>query len=248
MPPHLFRLALAALCLTLGACAALPPGQQRDPRDRFERMNRAVYRMNDSLDRSIGRPVAKAYVKITPLPVRQGISNFFDNLAYPTTIVNDLLQAKPTPFLRDTARLLVNTTIGIGGLFDPASKMGLNENNEDLGQTLGRWGVRPGPYIVIPVIGPSTVRDTFGLVGDQFTDGRTYIKDPWLHYGLTGLELVQWRAGLLDADSVLDQSFDPYSYVRNAYLQHREYQVKDGVVPDESVEIIEDSQEPAAAK
>jgi phospholipid-binding lipoprotein MlaA len=245
MPRHLRLTCLVLFSLTLCACAALPPGQQRDPRDRFERMNRSIYRFNDALDRNIARPLASAYVRVTPQPVRTGVSNFVGNLVYPTTIVNDLLQGKPLPFVRDTARLVVNTTLGIGGLFDPATKMGLAENDEDFGQTLGRWGVPAGPYIVMPILGPSTVRDTFGWAADQFTDPKNYMRNPWWSYGLSGLTLLDRRANLLQADSVLQQSFDPYSYVRNAYLQHREYEVKDGAVPDEGVEIIEDDSTPA---
>src|SRR5690349_6885375 len=159
---RLFVLAAAGL---LSACASLPQGE-RDPRDRFERANRAVYRFNDSLDRHIAKPMAKGYVKVVPAPVRTGVGNFFNNLTYPTVIVNDLLQAKLKSFASDTARLVVNTTIGIGGLFDPATQMGLPTGDEDFGQTLGKWGVPPGSYMVLPIFGPSTVRDTVGFVGD----------------------------------------------------------------------------------
>jgi phospholipid-binding lipoprotein MlaA len=228
----------------LPACAALPSGE-RDPRDRFERTNRAIYAFNDALDRGIAKPVAKAYVKVAPAPVRTGLGNFFRNLTYPTVIVNDLLQLKPTGFATDTARLVVNTTVGIGGLFDPASKLGLPAGDEDFGQTLGRWGVPPGPYVMLPFIGPSSVRDTVGWVGDQFTDPKTYISNSYVRYGVTGASLVDKRAGLLATEDVLNHSFDPYAFIRNAYLKRREFQVKDGRVPDDDVEIIVDETAPA---
>lgn len=229
-------LALAGL---LSGCATLPSGE-RDPRDRFERTNRAIYKFNDALDRSVAKPVAKAYVKITPAPVRTGFGNFFRNLTYPTVIVNDLLQLKVKGFAADTARLLVNTTLGIGGLFDPASQLGLPAGNEDFGQTLGRWGVPAGPFIMLPVFGPSSVRDTVGFAADQFTDPKTYVKDDYAYWSLTAMSLVDSRAELLGADDVLGDSYDPYAFMRNAYLQRREYLVTDGAAPEEEMEIFED--------
>lgn len=238
------RIVFIALALSglLTACATLPPGQ-RDPRDRFERTNRAVYRFNDALDRGIAKPLAKGYVKVTPRPVRTGVSNFFHNLTYPTVIINDLLQGKIKSFGGDTARLVVNTTLGIGGLFDPATRMGLPAGDEDFGQTLGRWGVPPGPYVVLPIFGPSDVRDTVGFAGDWFTDPKNYVSNIYLSLGLSGGALLDKRAELLSTDDVLARSFDPYVFVRNAYLQRREFQVKDGK-PVDDVEIIED-EEPA---
>lgn len=232
----------------LPACATLPPGE-RDPRDRFERTNRAVYKFNDALDRGVARPVAKAYVKITPAPVRTGVSNFFQNLSYTTVIPNALLQGKLRGMFIATARLVVNTTIGIGGLFDPATQFGIPTRDEDFGQTLGVWGVPAGPYMVLPFLGPSTVRDTVGTGGDFFTDPKRYVIDGRsnreLRWGLTLAELVERRAGLLGTDEVLQSSYDPYVFMRNAYLQRREYQVKDGKAPpDEGFEIFEDDEPP----
>ncbi|MET0282400.1 MAG: VacJ family lipoprotein [Steroidobacteraceae bacterium] len=229
----------------LPACAALPPGE-RDPRDRFERSNRAVYKFNDALDRGIAKPVAQAYVKITPAPVRTGVSNFFQNLSYTTVIPNALLQGKLRGMFIATARLVVNTTIGIGGLFDPATQLGIPTRDEDFGQTLGAWGIPAGPYLVLPLLGPSTVRDTFGIGGDYFTDPKQYlVDDAMVRYGLTLAELVQKRASLLGTDDVLQRSYDPYVFLRNAYLERREYQVKDGKAPpDETFEIFDDSPPP----
>jgi phospholipid-binding lipoprotein MlaA len=184
-------------------------------------------------------------VKVTPAPVRTGLGNFFRNLTYPTVIINDLLQFKGKSFASDTARLVLNTTIGIGGLFDPATRVGLAAGDEDFGQTLGRWGVPSGPYIMLPILGPSSVRDTPGLVADYFTDPKRYISNTYVSLGATGLELIGGRAELLSTSDVLARSYDPYAFIRNAYLQRRTYQVKDGQVPDDEVEIFED--EPAAA-
>jgi phospholipid-binding lipoprotein MlaA len=230
--PLLLLLALAHLT----GCASIPGGGPPDPRDRFERFNRGVYKFNDALDRGFARPAARAYVKVTPRPVRTGVSNFMANLSSPVTIVNQLLQGKVRAFGTDTTRLVVNTTLGIGGLFDPATKMGLQAGNEDFGQTLGRWGLTSGPYLMLPVLGPSSIRDGAGRVADHFAEPRTYIEDDVTRYSLTALDLLDTRARLLDTDAVLQRSFDPYAFVRNAYLQRRQFQVYDGNPPEEAME------------
>jgi phospholipid-binding lipoprotein MlaA len=215
----------------LPACATLPAGAKPDPGDRFERFNRSVYAFNDTLDRHIARPVAKAYVRATPTPVRAGVHNFFNNLFYTKVMLNDLLQGKGRQFLADTTRLVVNTTVGIGGLFDPAGQLGLSAHDEDFGQTLGKWGMPPGPFLMLPVLGPSTVRDTFGLVADQFSEPDTYLVHDWrLEAGITLGSLLDRRATLLGTDQLLDSSYDPYAFVRNAYLQRRRFQITDGAV------------------
>ena len=240
---RLFLLLAAGL---LTGCASLPPGD-RDPRDPLERYNRAVFRFNDALDRSFAQPLAEGYVKVTPAPVRTGIGNFFNNLTYPTVIINDLLQLKLKAFASDTTRLVLNTTIGIGGLFDPATQMGLAAGDEDFGQTLGRWGVPAGPYFMWPISGPSTIRDTVTWVADQYTDPKTYAEPLALRLGLNAGNLFLERVALLPTDDVVRRSFDPYVFVRNAYLKRREYQVKDGKVPDEEMEIFEDEADAAPA-
>ncbi len=236
MKRGLSTLTLLLVLASLGGCASIPPGSKPDPRDRFERFNRGVYKFNDALDRAVARPVATAYVKVTPRPIRTGVSNFLANLGSPVTIVNELLQGKLKGFGTDTARLVVNTTIGIGGLFDPASKLGLQAGDEDFGQTLGKWGLNSGPYLVLPILGPSTVRDGFGRAADQFAHPRTYVDQDGIRYGLAALDLVNQRAGLLQADAVLRRSFDPYGFLRNAYLQRRQFQVYDGNPPEDPVE------------
>jgi phospholipid-binding lipoprotein MlaA len=224
---------LAALCLVLLAACAVQPPAKPDPRDPWERMNRVTYKFNDKLDKAILRPVATTYVKVTPHPVQRGVSNFFSNLTYPLVIVNDLLQGQVKPFLSDTVRLAMNTTIGLGGLFDPASHAGIDRNDRDFGQTLGKWGVKTGPYLVIPFLGPSDVRDGIGRAVDSYADPRNYLHNDWAIYGLWTLGFVNLRAQLLSYDRLLDSAYDPYAFMRNAYLQNRDFKVYGGRSPTE---------------
>jgi phospholipid-binding lipoprotein MlaA len=250
--PKTARVPLLALaCLTLFGCASLPPGQQRDPRDPWERFNRTSYKVSDAVDRAVLKPVAQAYVKVTPRPVRTGVSNFLDNLGYPVTIVNDLLQLKVKHFGQDIGRLVLNTTVGIGGIFDPASRVGLQKNDEDLGLTFGHWGAKPGPYVFIPLLGPSDVRDGLGRVGDIWADPRHYIKNGWISWPLWGVDALDVRARLLDTEKLLDGVYDRYAFLRNAYLQRREFLITNGEESnqkqdqqqyDEEKKILEESQ------
>jgi phospholipid-binding lipoprotein MlaA len=214
--------------LVMAGCASRP--STPDPRDPFERFNRASYKFNDTLDRAILKPTAKGYKAVAPQFVEAGVSNFFDNLGQPTVIVNDLLQAKFKPALTDTGRFLVNTTLGVGGLFDPASSFGLDGGDEDFGQTLGKWGVSSGPYLMIPIFGPSTVRDGFGSIADAFTDPTNYVERDVIRYSVNALGLINTRASLLEAEKAMQDSYDKYAFLRNAFLQRREYQVLDGNV------------------
>lgn len=220
------RTALAALLLLmLGGCAT-QAATRSDPRDPWERMNRASYAFNDKFDKAIFRPVARGYRAAVPHVVQTGIRNAFDNVDTTITMLNDLLQGQVTGFVHDTSRLLVNTVIGIGGLFDPATAMGLEKSDRDFGQTLGKWGLHTGPYLVLPFLGPSDVRDTFGRAGDAFSTPRTYIKNTYWNYGSWALEKVDWRSRLLDSDHLLDGAYDPYAFLRNAYLQNRAFKVR----------------------
>ncbi|HET7756695.1 MAG TPA: VacJ family lipoprotein [Steroidobacteraceae bacterium] len=222
------RVSLLPLCVLLvSGCAAAPPAKP-DPRDPWERLNRLTYRFNDAVDRAITRPVARAYRRVTPRPVQTGVGNFLVNLGYPLVMLNDVLQGQLGPFVSDTGRLLLNTTLGIGGVLDPATAAGLDRNDRDFGQTLGKWGAGPGPYLVLPFLGPSDVRDTFGKAGDIFSDPRHYIDNDLLGYGLWALGVVDTRARLLDVEAVLESAYDPYAFVRNAYLQNREFKVRGG--------------------
>jgi|SRR5882757_3196683 len=226
---------LAVACLSLFGCASLPPNAKRDPRDPWERANRTTFKVNTALDHAIARPIARGYQKVVPGPVRTSVSNFMDNLFYPVTMANDLLQLKFKGFGQDTGRFLLNTTVGVGGLFDPATKVGLQKNEEDLGQTFGSWGIKPGPYIVIPVLGPADVRDGIGRIGDGFLSPLSYVNNNYIRYGIYGVEVVDIRYRLLPQDRLLDEAYDPYSFLRNAYLQRREYLVTDGKLSDEAL-------------
>ncbi len=238
----------AVLALSLTACASLP-NSKPDPRDPLERLNRTTFAFNDALDRNFARPVARGYRRITPDPIETGISNFFANLEYPTVLVNSALQGKFRDAASDTGRLLVNTTFGLGGLFDPATHMGLERHDEDFGQTLGKWGVPPGAYIVIPVLGPYSVRDGIGSLADEFTEPRQYLEDDGTRWTLWAGKQLDKRARLLDADAVLERAGDKYVLVRSAYLQRREYRVRDGDVPeDTSLEDEFDSEEPESSE
>ncbi len=221
---------VALLSLFLVGCATVPDAK-KDPRDPYEGFNRASYKLNDSLDRAVLKPVAKGYKAVTPDFVEAGVTNFFSNLTQPTVIINDLLQGKFKASLNDTGRFLVNTTVGIGGLFDPASAAGLDRNDEDFGQTFGKWGSPSGPYLMVPFFGPSTVRDAVGSGMGAFTNPVRYVERDAYRYGLQGMDLIDGRAGRLPLDETLNQAFDRYTFIKNAYLQQREFAVKDGNVP-----------------
>lgn len=222
------------LALVLAGCAAAPA--KRDPRDPWERLNRTTYAFNDTFDRKLARPVARTYQKVTPPFVRTGVSNFFDNLNYPIVIVNDLLQAQIKDFFSDTARLALNTTLGLGGFFDPASSAGLDKNTRDFGQTLGKWGIGTGPYLMLPVLGPSDVRDAFGRVGDGYSVPQTYLLDFWPSVGVWVGGAIDTRYRLLSQETILESTYDRYAFIRNAYLQHREFLVTGGASRKEEEE------------
>jgi phospholipid-binding lipoprotein MlaA len=228
------RAALAivfALCAS--ACVTLPPNSQRVPQDPWESWNRGVYKVNDKLDRAVAKPVARGYVRVVPRFMRTGISNFFDNLDTPTVMINDALQGKFGASANDLGRFLLNSTFGLGGLFDPATSAGLNKNNEDFGQTLGHWGVHPGPFVELPFLGPSDLRDAPAKLVDTYTNPKQYIRNTDVKYGLWGLSLVDTRTRLLPLDDTLQHVFDPYAFIRDAYLQRRAYLVSDGKVTEE---------------
>lgn len=212
----------------------LPPDSGSDDSDDpFEPFNRAMFTFNDHLDRYIARPVARQYDRVVPNGIKRGISNFFNNLLQPTVILNDFLQAKFGQTARDTGRFMVNSTLGVVGVFDVATHLGLRAHNEDLGQTLAVWGVPAGPYLVWPILGPSSGRDTVGLVGDWYTDPVTYIPDNATRWGTRVLNYTQRRAQYLGTSSILEQAAgeDPYLFVREAYRQRRENAIYDGNPP-----------------
>ena len=231
------RVRIQALVLGLSAVTILGCASQtalkRDPRDPLERINRVTYTVNGKVDRAITKPIARTYRRITPHFVQTGVSNFMDNFHAPIVIVNEILQAKFKPALSDTVRLVLNTTAGVGGLFDPASAAGLDKHDEDFGLTLGKWGVHPGPYLVLPVLGPSTFRDGFGKLADAFVDPTNYISDNTLRYSLDAVYLLDLRARLLDVEGALDNAYDRYAVLRSVYLQHRQYKISGGADTDD---------------
>jgi phospholipid-binding lipoprotein MlaA len=227
--------AIALLLLTLSACATTST-QTADARDPLEPINRVSYAVNDGLDRTLVKPAAKAYKTVMPQFVQTGVSNVFSNAKYPVTLVNNALQGKFGAAANDAGRFLLNSTVGLGGLLDPATAAGLDRNDEDFGQTFGVWGIRTGPYFVIPLFGPTTLRDGFGSIADDFAEPRSYLEDSHTRWSLWVVDKFETRVRLLDADTVLERSGDPYAFVRSAYLQRREFQVRDGNMPAEDLE------------
>ena len=244
------KVVLAILALALAGCATVPSGKP-DPRDPWEGFNRASYKFNDTLDRAVAKPVAKGYKKVTPRFVRTGVSNFFSNLDTVPTILNDVLQGKIKQAGHDSGRFLLNSTVGLGGLFDPASAAGMERNDEDFGQTLGKWGVKSGPYLMLPILGPSTVRDAVAKPVDSYSSPLNYLEDDSTRYILRGVEFLDLRADLLTLDDQIERSYDKYAFIRNAWLQRREFLVSDGQSGDVSSELEEgmgDDESPPAAQ
>lgn len=237
LPAARFRtaLVLGLLSLTLFAgCAST-----NNPRDPLEPLNRAVYQFNDGLDKIVMKPVATVYREALPDFVRTGVTNFFSNLYDILTALNSLLQGKIADAASDVGRIAVNTTIGIAGLFDVATEIGLEKHKEDFGQTLGRWGIGDGPYLQIPFLGPSSIRDAVGTFVDVKVDPIGWI---WRNHiatrnSLWGLYFVNLRAILLDSTKILEEAaLDPYEFQRDAYLQRRRNLVYDGNPPTQKDE------------
>lgn len=228
--PTMRPLAAAALAACLGGCAT---GPQANPADPLEPFNRGVYRFNDAVDTAVVRPVAVGYETVVPSLVRTGITNFFNNLTDFWSFANSAMQLRGQQAAQTFMRLNVNTVFGLAGLLDPASEMGLERHREDFGQTLGRWGVGPGPYVVLPILGPSTVRDAAALPVDYYGGLLSNIGDVPVRNSLYGLRLVDARAQLLPADRLLrDAALDRYSFTRDVFLQLRRNDVYDGNPPD----------------
>lgn len=232
---------IAAFCAAAAALGGCATPAAVDPRDPFEPANRAVFEFNEGVDKAVIKPVAQAYRAVLPQPVRNGVRNFYGNLWDPWIGVNNLLQGKVEWAISDLFRFAVNTTFGLGGINDVATDMRLDKHNEDFGQTLGRWGLDPGPYLVLPILGPSDVRDGVGLFVDTYAylPWRIPTWRKWNHYvawrnSLTALGFVSLRSSLLDTQSVLEEAaLDKYSFVRDAYLQRRRNLVYDGEPPPE---------------
>lgn len=220
---------LSMTCLFVG-CASIPAGVEPSARDPWEPFNRSVFEFNEGLDKYLLKPIVTAYRFILPEIVRDGIYNFFSNYSDIYTALQNLLQGKPDLAFNDLMRVAVNTLFGLGGLMDVATPGGLPKHKEDWGQTFGVWGVPSGPYLVLPFFGPSTIRDTFGTAADLETDYLfKYIPDVGLRNSITGLRVINARNTFYEAGDLLDgAALDKYSFIRDAYLQRREYQINEG--------------------
>jgi phospholipid-binding lipoprotein MlaA len=219
---------LAALLLAMGAIGAAR-AQVYDP---LEPMNRVIFNVNDALDRNVVRPVAQAYVNVVPRLVRTGVSNVFGNVSDAFSAINNLLQGKKEPFGSDLGRVLVNSTFGLGGIFDIAAEANIEKYNEDFGQTLGWWGLGAGPYLVLPILGSSNVRDATGLVAHGLIDPVYQVTPTVNEYELVVLRALDTRAGLLGTDDLVQSAaLDKYTFIRSAYTQRRRSLVYDGKPP-----------------
>jgi len=233
-PACLVRALAAALFLAvLAGCASIPPGAGTHPVDPLEVYNRHVFDLNERVDRALLKPIAQAYEAVVPEDLRICINNAFLNLLEPVNSINNLLQGKPSEAVADLCRMVVNSTVGLLGCFDVAAKAGAPRSHEDFGQTLGRWGMEPGPYFVLPLLGPSSVRDTAGRLFDFLgTDPLWYIRNIPLRNSLVGARLIDQRAALLPAEKVFEAAaLDKYQFARDAYLQLRRNLVHDGNPP-----------------
>ena len=221
---------LIAIALMLSGCATttVPSVGERDPGDPFEPFNRQVHAFNRSADQVVVRPLAQGYAAVTPAPVRSGIRNFFSNLRAPAVMINLLLQGRPGDSLEQFERFFVNTVYGLGGLFDLAGKADLPEHDADLGMTFATWGWQDSRFVMLPLLGPSTLRDGLGLAGDNFTNPAWRSAREAGGHGLLALNIVQIRANLLPLDAQLEAAFDEYIFLRDGFLQRRQFMLKGG--------------------
>ena len=224
------RFLLLCMATVLVGCASIPAGVEPSPQDPWEPFNRSVFEFNEGLDAYLLKPVVAGYRFVLPEFVREGIYNFFSNYNDIYTALFNLLQGKPGYAFNDFMRVAVNTTMGLGGLLDLATPGGLEKHKEDWGQTLGVWGVPAGPYVVLPFFGPSNVRDTFGTVADLESDYLfRLLPDVALRNSITGLRVVNARNTYYEAGDLLDgAAIDKYSFMRDAYIQRRQYQINEG--------------------
>ena len=221
---------LLCMAAMLVGCASIPAGVEPSPHDPWESFNRSVFEFNEGLDAYLLKPVVAGYRFVLPEFVREGIYNFFSNYGDIYNVAYNLLQGKPGYAFNDLMRVVVNTTMGLGGFIDLATPGGLEKHKEDWGQTLGVWGVPAGPYVVLPFFGPSNLRDTFGTVADLESDYLfRLLPNVALRNSITGLRVVNARNTYYEAGDLLDgAAIDKYSFMRDAYIQRREYQINEG--------------------
>jgi phospholipid-binding lipoprotein MlaA len=231
MKTYIAAFTAIAASLTLSGCASFKTAAPGDP---LEPINRGVYSFNNTFDHYLFRPIAKGYDTVVPGPIKTGVSNVFQNVSDAQSVVSGAVQLKPAKVGDDLGRVVINSTIGVGGLFDIASQLGIERGNEDFGQALGYWGIGSGPYLVMPFLGPSSLRDTVGRVVDGQIDPVGLVSSIPVRNTLQGLRVVDARVGLFPAEALMNQAaLDRYTFLRSAYLQRRESLVLDGKRPKE---------------
>ena len=230
-------LLFAVACVT--GCVSLPDGE-RVEYDPWERANRGMYQVNDVIDRATTRPVARAYNAVVPEPVRQGVTNFGQNLMTPSSSLNNFLQGKPRDGFGELLRFIINSSAGIGGLFDIASRNGLTPKNEDFGQTAAVWGVPDGPYVMLPFRGPRTLRDAVLMPLDLLADPLYHYDNSSVRDPLYVLRIINLRARLLPLEDMLQDSNDPYVTLRESYLQNRRFEIYDGDPPSDDDDLFDE--------
>ncbi|MFM2343636.1 MAG: hypothetical protein RLZZ210_244 [Pseudomonadota bacterium] len=218
-------ISIIASCLMLSACATV---------DHIEGVNRKVFGFNEKVDEYFLKPVATGYNNYTPAPLKSAISNIYNNIEDVYSIANNVLQLKPQGVAEDTMRVAINTVLGLGGTIDIASKAGILRHKEDFGQTMGYWGIPDGPYIVLPILGPSTLRDTFGTALNTTLSPSALMHKDLERIVYNSVNIVRLRANLLDVTNSVDElALDKYNFVKNAYLQKRKYDIYDGNIPED---------------
>ncbi len=228
---HLLLTAFSVVVVALSGCASFKTAAPGDP---LEPINRGVFSFNNTFDHYLFKPIAKGYDAVVPTPVKTGVSNVFQNMSDAQSVVSDALQLKGSKLGDDLGRVILNSTVGLGGIFDLATPMGIERGNEDLGQTLGYWGIGAGPYLVLPFMGPSSLRDSVGRVAEGQYDPLSQVSSVPARNSLTGLRVVDARVALFPVEGLANQAaLDRYTFFRSAYLQRRESLVLDGKRPKE---------------
>jgi len=233
LAPVAFAKTLVTACAVslLAGCATTSGEPQEAQWDPIEPVNRGVFKFNRTADKLVLRPIAKGYQTVAPVPIRRSVGHFFYNLEMPIVFVGDMLQAKPQAAGQDALRFLINSTIGIGGLLDVATKLGIDKNREDFSQTFASWGAGDGPYLMVPLLGPYTFRHGVGRLLDLLLHPLYHYEDSSVRDKLWALNIIDIREGLIGADAALDNALDPYLALRDAYYQNRRSLIYDGDPP-----------------
>ena len=226
-------LLIGFMSIILSGCATYSENSFSDPSDPWQAVNKPVFAMNDAMDSILFKPLARGYDAVTPKPIKAGVTNFFSNLNEIDNAINNLLQGKPVRFATSVGRLAVNSTLGLGGLFDVASYMGLTYAPEDFGQTIGAFGVDSGPYVILPLLGSSSIRDIPGRVVSMYLNPLAWLDDVSFRNVMVGVNAVDSRSNLLTIEDIASEiSSDKYTLYRDAYLAEREFQISDGNLDD----------------